>query len=145
MKHSIWSVSAAPVVVLVFLVLVGGCASPPTVHVSAPGALGPYSASVVTGDLVFVSGRIGRTDGSPFEEEVSSAIGALEVELKKVGIGLGDVVSVTAYLTDMGLYAPFNEAYGKAFPEPFPARVCVAVSALPAKARVEIAAVARRR
>src|SRR5207249_8232858 len=115
------------------------------VHVSAPGALGPYSASVVTGDLLFVSGRIGKTDGSPFEEEVSSAIRALDVELNKVGLGLGDVVSVTAYLTDMALYAPFNDVYAKAFPAPYPARTCVAVSALPAKARVEIAAVARRK
>src|SRR5439155_581855 len=101
MKNPLRSCPVPPAFLLAAFSLAGGCASPPTVHVSAPGALGPYSASVVTGDLVFVSGRIGKTDGSPFEEEVSSAIRALDVELNKVGLGLGDIVSVTAYLTDM--------------------------------------------
>lgn len=120
------------------------CRSVPFEHLEAKGAIGPYSALVRSGDLVFVSGRIGATKAE-FEEEVATAIGAVEVELRRIGLDLGDVVSTTAYLTDMAMFERFNGVYAKQFPSPYPARTTVGVQALPAGARVEIAVVARAR
>jgi len=120
------------------------CSAPATVHMPAPGALGPYSASVRANGLVFFAARIGATKGS-FDEEVETAIGALEVELKRAGLALSDLVSVTVYLTDMSKYESFNAIYARRVPEPYPARTAVAVIALPAEAHVSLQAVARER
>ncbi|MCY2961845.1 MAG: Rid family hydrolase [Planctomycetota bacterium] len=131
-------------VLLAGLLLLSACTAPPTVHHEAKGALGPYSALVEAGDLVFVAGRIGATKAA-FEEEVATTLGAVEAELKRVDLTLADVVQATCYLTDMELYARFNAVYAERVPKPWPARAVVAVSALPAGAHVEIAVVARRR
>jgi len=116
----------------------------PTTYLPAQGALGPYSAVVLCDGLCFVSGKIG-AKRDDFESEADSAIDALAAELARAGLGLGDVVSVNVYLTDMASYPQLNAVYARRFTEPFPARACVAVSALPGGARVEIQAVARRR
>jgi 2-iminobutanoate/2-iminopropanoate deaminase len=126
------------------LALSAACGAPSeTVHREAEGALGPYSGSVDTGALVFVSGKIGERGGS-FRREVETAIAAVEAELERSGLDLSDVVQSTVYLTDMALYGVFNEVYAASFPAPYPARACVAVAALPARARVEVMVVARR-
>jgi len=126
------------------LALATACSAPSTVHHEAKGALGPYSAVVESGDLVFVAGRIGATQAA-FEEEVATTIGAVEVELARAGCTLSDVVQTTCYVTDMALYERFNTVYAQRFAKPWPARAVVAVSALPAGAHVEIVAIARRR
>jgi 2-iminobutanoate/2-iminopropanoate deaminase len=125
-----------------FLV-VTGCSSPRVDHQPAKGALGPYSGAVSAGSLCFVSGKVG-TQRESFGAEASSAIDAVEAELARAGLGLSDVVSVTVYLSDLALYPELNAVYAKRFPEPWPARACVAVSALPGQARVELQAVASR-
>lgn len=114
------------------------------VHRSAVGALGPYSGSVTSDNLVFVSGKIGKRGGS-FADEVNTAIDAVEKELKRSRVSLADVVSVTVYLTDLELYAEFNSIYAKRFSQPYPARACVEVSRLPGEARVEIQVIAKSR
>lgn len=130
------------------LAWIAACSAPqpwsPTVFHAAQGALGPYSAAVETGDLVFVTGRIGDTRGE-FENEVATTIFALEIELAKMNLTLGDVVSATCYLTDMEMYERFNAVYGERMPKPYPARIVVGVSALPAGAHVGISVVARKR
>ena len=124
--------------------LVAGCSSSETTHQPAVGALGPYSGAVLSGDFVFVSGKIGERGGE-FDHEVQTAIDAVEEELRRAGLALADLVSVTVYVTDMASYGQFNEIYAARVPEPYPARAVVAVSALPGGARVEIQAIARRR
>ena len=52
------------------------------------------------------------------------------------------VVKVVAYLSDMGDFPEFNEAYGGYFAADPPARVTVGVAALPKGARVEIECIA---
>jgi 2-iminobutanoate/2-iminopropanoate deaminase len=125
--------------------LIAGCASDAKdlVHRPMADAKGPYSGSVTSGDYCFISGKIGVPDG-PFEQEAAGAIAALEAELRRNGLKLRHLVQVTVYLTDMELYGPFNEIYAERLPAPYPARACVAVTALPAGARVEISAIARR-
>ncbi|MCZ6596243.1 MAG: Rid family hydrolase, partial [Planctomycetota bacterium] len=100
--------------------------------------------AVLTAGLVFASGKIGSERDGAFAAEAASAIDAVEAELARSGLGLADVVSVTVYLTDMERYGEFNAIYAARFAEPYPARTCVAVAALPAGARVEITAIASR-
>ena len=52
------------------------------------------------------------------------------------------IVQVTIYLVDIQDFAAVNEVYATFFSEPFPARSCVAVRALPKGCRIEIDAVA---
>jgi 2-iminobutanoate/2-iminopropanoate deaminase len=130
---------------LLVLVAVAACHTPErAAHIKAENALGPYSGAVISGDYCFVSGKIGRTSGS-VEDETGSALDALEAELGRAGLALDDVVFCQIYLTDILYYSYVNAVYARRFKEPYPARACVAVSALPGKARVEILAVARRR
>ena len=116
--------------------------SQPSVYRPADGALGPYSGSVVTGDLVFVSGKIGSRGGS-FTQEVQTALDAVERELARSGATLSDVTSVTIYLTNLDQYGEFNDIYAQRFDRPYPARACVEVSRLPGGARVEIQVIAQ--
>jgi 2-iminobutanoate/2-iminopropanoate deaminase len=113
----------------------------------ARGAIGPYSGSVIAGDLCFVSGKIAPESaaGGAFADEVSAAIDAVRDELATSGLTMGDIVSVTAYLTDMSQFAEFNRIYVERFAQPYPARTTVGVASLPAGRRVEITVVALRR
>ncbi len=125
--------------------MLAACSSktlPPSVYRPAVGALGPYSGSVASGGLVFVSGKIG-TRGGSFIREVESAIDAVEQELARSGLTLGDVISVTVYLTNLDQYGEFNDIYGQRFDRPYPARACIEVTRLPGGARVEIQVIAR--
>ena len=125
--------------------VLGACSaktSQPSVYRPAVGALGPYSGSVVSGDLVFVSGKIG-TRGGSFAQEVQTALDAVERELARSGAALSDVISVTVYLTNLDQYGEFNDIYAQRFDRPYPARACVEVSRLPGGARVEIQVIAQ--
>ena len=64
--------------------------------------------------------------------------------LADAGASLTDVVKTTCFLTDMGTYAEFNDAYAAAFGDHRPARSTVEVSALPAGMAVEVEAWAYR-
>ena len=130
-------------------VLMCGCAVQQVERrfVPARGAIGPYSGSVIAGDLCFASGKIAPESASrgTFADEVAAAIDAVHEELAASGLGLGDVINVTAYLTDMSQFAEFNRVYAERFLPPHPARTTVGVASLPAGRRVEITVVALRR
>jgi len=63
-----------------------------------------YSAAIVSGDLLFVSGQVGsREDGSPepdFAQQVRLAFDNLAAVLAAAGCGFDDVVDVTTFHTD---------------------------------------------
>ena len=122
--------------------VLSSCASSNPEHRAAEGALGPYSASVTTATTCYVSGQI--APNPDFAKEAEGALRKVERELNRCGLGLGDVTSATVFLTDIALYRAFNDVYARVMPSPYPARTCVAVSALPGGARVEIQMVAAR-
>ena len=122
------------------------CRSPErAAHIKAENALGPYSSAVLSDDYCFLSGQIGNKRGGPVTEEITTAIDNVENELRRAGLTLSDVVYATVYQTDIVYYSYFNEIYARRFKAPYPARACVAVKALPGKARVEIQVIAKRR
>lgn len=118
---------------------------------AAPGAIGPYSQAVATGDLVFCSGQIGLDPATGelvpggIEAETRRVLANLSAVLAAAGTAPADVVRTTIFLADLGDFALVNGLYGAWVGIPPPARATVGVAALPRGARVEIDAIARRR
>jgi 2-iminobutanoate/2-iminopropanoate deaminase len=114
----------------------------------APAAVGPYSHSVrAKGELLFISGQIaldpvsGELVGDTAAEQAHKCLENLYAIADAAGGSLSDAVKLTVYLTDMAAYADVNEVYAGFFKTDPPARVAIAVSALPKDALVEIDAV----
>ena len=114
----------------------------------APAALGPYSAAIKVGELIFTSGQIpadpatGELAPGGIAQQTEQSLKNLSAVLEAAGSGLDQVIKTTCFLTDMADFAAFNAAYGKYFSEHKPARSTVAVKALPKGALVEIECVA---
>lgn len=111
----------------------------------------PYSKVKPAGDIVFISGQVG-VDSSTgklvidsFESELHQVMKNIKGLLDAQQLDFSDLVNVTIYLKNMENYPLTNEVYSSYFKDDFPARVCIAVLDLPAKANVEIAATAFRR
>ena len=107
----------------------------------------PYSPVVRSGDHVFTAGQVGfDATGTLVEggvaEQTRQTLANLEACLAAAGCTLDDVVKVTVFLVDLADFNAFNEVYGAAFAEPYPARTTVQAG-LPGGIRVEIEAVAR--
>lgn len=101
----------------------------------------PYSAATASNSLVEVSGQIGLRDGKlmkGFEAQARQTLQNLKDVLTKAGASMKNVMKVRIYLTDMDDYRTMNEIYKEFFPSPAPARVAIAVSALPLGALIEI-------
>src|SRR3990172_5937137 len=103
----------------------------------APGAVGPYSHAIVTGDLIFCSGQVGLdpVTGQLVEGGVAAqaerALRNLAAVLDAAGSPFHDVVKCQVFLVDIGDFAVVNEIYGGFMPDPPPARSTFAVAGLP--------------
>ena len=106
--------------------------------------LGPYTPVVRAGDFVIVSGQGGIRDGAIVEGGVAAqttqTIANIAARLADAGAELSDVVKTLCFLTDMGTFGEFNDAYAAAFGDHRPARSTVEVSALPGGMNVEVEA-----
>lgn len=119
---------------------------------NAPAAVGPYSqaCSSVGGRSLYLSGQIpldpasGELISGPPAAQAERCMQNLQAVLSAAGLGFGQVVRCTIYLTDLADFGAVNEVYGRYFDDPPPARACVQVSALPKGASVEIDAIAER-
>jgi 2-iminobutanoate/2-iminopropanoate deaminase len=109
-----------------------------------------YSQAVAAGNLVFVSGTVGRNMVTglwpeTLEEQAEEALKNLEAVLAEAGCRLDDVVKTTVFLTDPSHGAKIAEAYSRAFPTPPPARSAPVVSGFPIpEALISIEAIAVR-
>jgi len=115
----------------------------------APGAIGPYSQAIRSGDMLFCSGQLGLDPATGelvegVEAQTERALRNLERVLDAAGLVFGDVVKTTIFLADMGDFAAVNAVYAKFMPDPPPARSTIQVAALPKGGLVEIEATARR-
>lgn len=114
----------------------------------APVAIGPYSQGIQVGNLFFFSGQIalnpatGELENENFEGEVRQVMSNLSALLKDAGLSFSNVVKMNISLTDLGRFAEFNEIYSEYLSEPYPARACVGVSALPRGSQVEVEMIA---
>jgi 2-iminobutanoate/2-iminopropanoate deaminase len=116
----------------------------------APGAIGPYSQAIATGNFVFCSGQVPLepANGALVEGDVRAqtrrALENLSGVLNAAGSSLAQVVKTTVFLVSMSDFAAMNEVYAEFFPGDPPARSTIAVAELPKGARVEIEAIALR-
>ena len=114
----------------------------------APKAVGPYSVAVRIGDFLFASGQIpldpasGALVGGGIEAQTERVLENIKVVLQDQGLGFGNVVKTTVFMTNLGEFAAMNGVYARYFSEPFPARSTVQVAGLPKGAAVEIEIVA---
>ncbi len=106
---------------------------------------------VVTGPgrWVYVSGQVGFDDSGKlqvtehdFGREADLCFRRVKETLERAGATMGDVVRITAYLTDLKLYDAYSAARTRAFGDLTPSSAAVQVAALLVGARVEIDAVA---
>ena len=106
--------------------------------------IGPYSAAIESGELVFVSGQIpldplaGKLVAGDIAAQTRQALENVKTILAAAGLTFAHVVKTTIFLTSMQDFAAVNDVYKSYMAEPYPARSTIAVAALPMGARVEI-------
>lgn len=116
----------------------------------APSAIGPYSQAIDCGDFVVLSGQIpivpatGMLAEGGIEAQARQMFGNISAVLQQAGLSFSDVVKTTVFMKDLAEFGILNSIYGEYFSEPFPARSCVEVSALPKGALVECEVVAKK-
>lgn len=118
------------------------------VTTNAPGAVGPYSQAIKSGNFLFCSGQIGIDPavGKLVEGGVTAQTEQVFKNIKAVleaaGVTMENVVKATVFLKDMADFKIVNEIYAKQFEPPFPARSAVAVRDLPLFVDIEIEVIA---
>ncbi len=114
---------------------------------NAPGAIGPYSQAMITGNLVFTSGQIainpatGIVEAETIEDQAKQVCENLKAVLEAAGSSLEKAVKTTCFLSDMADFAAFNAVYGEYFTGK-PARSCVAAKELPKGVKCEVEVIA---
>ena len=114
----------------------------------APRAIGPYSAALRAGQLLFVSGQVpadpatGTLVDGDIGAQTRRVLQNVTTLVEAAGLTLAHVVRTTVFLADMNDFAAMNEVYRTFFSEPYPARSTVQAARLPRDARIEIDAIA---
>ena len=110
----------------------------------AAAPIGPYSQAVVANGFVFVAGEkgldpaTGKIVPGGIAAETRQTLTNIKHILEAAGSSFDRCVQAFVYLTDISEFAAMNEVYAEFFRIKPPGRTTVAVSALPAGARVEI-------
>ncbi|MFT5691061.1 MAG: reactive intermediate/imine deaminase [Oceanicoccus sp.] len=114
---------------------------------TAPAAIGPYSQAIKVGDTVFLSGQIPLipetmvlVEGG-IKEQTTQVFANLSAVAIAAGGSLNDAVKINISLTNLEDFVEVNSIMAQFFSEPYPARACVQVAALPKGAAVEIEAI----
>jgi reactive intermediate/imine deaminase len=114
---------------------------------AAPAAIGPYSQAIRAGNTVWLSGQI------PLDPATMAIVsGGIEAQTRQVfenitavaaaaGGSLAQMVKINISLTDLADFGRVNEIMASYFAQPYPARACVQVAALPKGSLVEIEAI----
>jgi 2-iminobutanoate/2-iminopropanoate deaminase len=114
----------------------------------APKAIGPYSAAVKIGNLVFTSGQLGIDPKTGelvpggIEAETRQALQNVGSVLEAAGSKFENILKVTVYLRDINEFGLMNSIYKEYFTSDFPARSAFQVAALPKGGAIEIEAIA---
>lgn len=114
---------------------------------SAPAAIGPYSQAIKAGQTVYISGQIPLLPDTMeiveggIRQQAHQVFKNLAAVASAAGGSLNDAVKINISLTDLGDFAEVNEVMAAAFQQPFPARACVQVVALPRGAAIEVEAI----
>jgi reactive intermediate/imine deaminase len=98
-----------------------------TIHTErAPGAIGPYSQAIRSGNLVYCSGQIGldpqqgQITAPDIAGQTRQALRNLSAVLEAAGTDLRHVIKTTVFLAHMSDFAAMNEVYGEFIKENVP-------------------------
>ena len=112
-------------------------------------SVGPFSAAVRAGDLLFLSGQValdpatGKLVAGDIDVQTEQIFTNISAVLEAAGKSFDDVMKTTVYLADMRDFAAMNAVYARYFQTPYPARTTIQAAGLPLGAPVEIEVVAR--
>jgi len=113
----------------------------------APAAIGPYSQAVKVGNTVWLSGQIPLVPGTAelvagdITAQATQTFRNLAAVAEAAGGSLANAVKINISLTNLEHFGAVNAVMTQFFQEPFPARACVQVAALPKGAQIEIEAI----
>lgn len=113
----------------------------------APEAIGPYSQAVKVGNTVWISGQIPLVPGTmelltgDIRAQATRVFENLAAIAEAAGGGLDNAVKINISLTDLADFGVVNEVMASFFSEPYPARACVQVAALPKAVDIEVEAI----
>jgi 2-iminobutanoate/2-iminopropanoate deaminase len=90
----------------------------------------PLSRAVCAGGFIFVSGQLamdaeGKIVAGDVRVQTRIVLERIAATLADAGAGMGDVVRVTVWLSNVDDFAAFNDEYRKHFGDGFPARSTV--------------------
>ncbi len=111
---------------------------------ATPAAIGPYSQAIKVGNTVWISGQIPldpdtmEVVGGDITNQATQVFKNLSAVAEAAGGNLNDAVKVNISLTDLADFAAVNEVMASFFEEPYPARACVQVAALPKSVDIEV-------
>ena len=113
-----------------------------------PQPTAPLSQATRFGNLVFVSGSVGRSPETGelpeggIKEQARQTLENIKSVLEEAGTSLDNVLKVTCYLKDLADRPGFNEVYGSYFPKDPPARTAFQAGGLGSGVLVEIETIA---
>lgn len=115
----------------------------------APAAVGTYSQGVEYQGVIYFSGQIGLEPktmemAEGFQGQIDQIMNNIDGLLTSQDLKRENIIKTSIFVTDLGNFGLVNDAYVKYFSEPYPARSCVQVPALPKGALVEIEVIAAR-
>ncbi|QKS72879.1 RidA family protein [Paenalkalicoccus suaedae] len=116
----------------------------------APGAIGPYSQAIDTGEFIYTSGQIGLDPATGemveggVEAQAHRVMQNVEAVLRAGGVEMSNIVKTLIFLQDINDFAKVNEIYASYLSEPYPARSAVEVAKMPKGALVEVEVIAKK-
>lgn len=110
----------------------------------------PFSGGILTGNTLYLAGRIGldKSGKAPAEvgDEIKLLLDQIKATVEQAGMTMDDLVYVQIACTDLSLYDKFNAAYRSYFTtKDLPAREFIGVATLLRGGHFEIQAIAVRR
>ncbi len=114
---------------------------------AAPGAIGPYSQAIKVGNTVWLSGQIPLVPGTTelvdgdITRQATQVFSNLAAVAEAAGGSLDKAVKINISLIDLADFAAVNDVMAEYVSEPYPARACVQVAALPKGAGIEVEAI----
>jgi reactive intermediate/imine deaminase len=117
-------------------------------YLTSPEMAGlPFSEAVRVGNLLFLSGQLGRDASGRvvpggIAAETRQTMENIKAALERHGSSLDRVVKATVFMADMSEWAEMNRVYVTYFPNHLPARSALGANGLALGARVEIECIA---
>ena len=113
----------------------------------APEAIGPYSQAIKVGNTVWLSGQIPLVPGTmelvtgDIRDQATQVFRNLAAVARAAGGSLDQAVKINISLTNLEHFGAVNEVMASFLSEPYPARACVQVAALPKGVDIEVEAI----